>query len=90
MTESNRLPILAAEIGTAHSACQKAGREFVRHAVEAGRRLIEAKALVQHGEWSAWLTKNVPELHPRTARRYMSAAKSVGKLEPCPFSLSGT
>ena len=82
---SNRLPTLASEIGTEHAACMRAGREFVQHAVEAGRRLIEAKALVPHGAWRQWLTDNVPDLSERTAQRYMRAAKSAGKNDTVSF-----
>ncbi|MCC6355247.1 MAG: DUF3102 domain-containing protein [Verrucomicrobiae bacterium] len=45
------------------------------HACGVGRLLNEAKARVAHGAWEPWLAENVPALRPRTARRWMSAAK---------------
>ncbi|HPA20391.1 MAG TPA: DUF3102 domain-containing protein [Verrucomicrobiae bacterium] len=45
------------------------------HACEVGRLLSEAKTRVAHGAWEPWLAENVPALSPRTARRWMSAAK---------------
>nr|WP_234894923.1 DUF3102 domain-containing protein [Sinorhizobium meliloti] len=65
---------MAAEINRAHEAAGLAGRELVRHAIAAGQRLIEAKALVAHGEWLPWLKKNCA-IPTRTAQLYMRLAK---------------
>ena len=75
----NRLPVLVGEIASAHSACRKASRAAVRHAVEAGQRLIEAKELVPHGAWLPWLAEHLPDISARTAQRYMRAAEAAGK-----------
>ena len=40
-----------------------------------GDKLIEAKALVPHGEWEQWLADNI-EMSSRTARNYMQLAKT--------------
>ena len=87
VASSNRLPVLAAEIAAEHAAVAKAGEAFVRHAVEAGRRLNEAKGLVAHGDWERWLAENVAAVSKRTAQRYMRAAKSAGKTTRCRFSV---
>ena len=42
-------------------------------AVEIGKRLMEAKALVPQGEWTAWLESNV-DYSPRTAQNLMALA----------------
>ena len=71
---SNRLPTLAAEIQTAHAAAQAAEITAAERALEAGRALIEAKSLVQHGEWLSFLKDaGIPE---RTAQRYLALASS--------------
>jgi hypothetical protein len=46
---SNRLPILAAEIRKAHTDVQDAIKTAAERALDAGRDLLEAKRLVQHG-----------------------------------------
>jgi len=38
--------------------------------LEAGKLLIEAKKLCEHGRWNQWLDENF-EMSDRTARRYM-------------------
>ena len=49
----------------------------VVYAVEIGRRLIEAKAMLPHGEWGKWLSERV-DFTPRTAQRLMLAAEEFG------------
>ena len=39
-----------------------------------GQRLIEAKAMLQHGEWTAWLAEQV-EFSERAAQRFMRLAR---------------
>ena len=41
--------------------------------VEIGKRLLEAKEQLPHGQWEAWLEKSV-EFTPRTARNFMKIA----------------
>ena len=43
--------------------------------LEIGRRLIEAKSQLQHGEWKAWLEEKV-EFSVRTAQRFMRIAEA--------------
>ena len=75
MTEcSNRLPILAAEIRKAHADVQDAAKTAAERAIEAGHALIEAKALVPHGQWLPWLREHCA-LAERTAQVYMKIAK---------------
>ncbi|PDT24801.1 DUF3102 domain-containing protein [Rhizobium hidalgonense] len=74
MSESNRLPVLAASIKTEHDECLAAMRQSLSHALAAGEMLMEAKSLVAHGQWLPWLADNcaVPK---RTAQLYMRLAK---------------
>lgn len=41
--------------------------------IEIGKRLIEAKSQLPHGEWGKWLEEKV-EFKERTAQRFMQAA----------------
>jgi hypothetical protein len=71
----NRLEALAADIRQAHHESRTAAEQAAERAIAAGHALIEAKALVQHGEWASWLEWNVG-FSERTARRYMQLARS--------------
>lgn len=69
---SNRLPILAADIRSAHSEALAAANTAAERAIAAGNMLVEAKALVKHGQWLPFLKEaGIPE---RTAQRYMTLA----------------
>ncbi|MGK9198933.1 DUF3102 domain-containing protein [Sinorhizobium meliloti] len=74
MSDSNRLPVLAAAINAEHGECLTAMRKSLVHALAAGDMLIEARGLVAHGEWLPWLADNcgIPK---RTAQLYMRLAK---------------
>jgi hypothetical protein len=72
---NNRLPVLAHEIRLAHEAALSAAKYSAERALEAGNLLLEAKASVGHGQWLAWLEKNVG-ISERTAQRYMALARS--------------
>ena len=80
MTESNRLPILAAEIKLAHLGVRDAARTAAQHAIDAGERLIEAKALVAHGQWLPWLKEHC-EISERSAQLYMKIVRLGFKSE---------
>ena len=45
--------------------------------IEIGRRLVEAKELLQHGEWLPWLEKET-EFSERSAQRYMKVFEEYG------------
>ena len=66
--------VIAAEI---RSLQDQARRMVTYHAVEIGRRLIEAKALVNHGSWGDWLTENV-NYSQRTAQNLIRLAEEYG------------
>jgi hypothetical protein len=74
------LPDLAAQINEHHRAAERAVNEALRHALEAGRLLIEAKGLVAHGGWLPWLRENF-EGSGRTARIYMMVARRWPELQ---------
>jgi hypothetical protein len=49
------------------------------HSVEIGRRLVEAKGLLKHGEWEHWLETSV-DYSQRTATNLMRIFKDFGNL----------
>src|SRR5262245_31627570 len=62
---------IKADLGAAK---QSRGDMLLRYR-SAGEKLIQAKQLVDHGEWGKWLTENFA-LKERQAQRYMDFAKS--------------
>jgi len=70
---------LARQINVATTAAEASARAAVEHALVAGRLLIEAKALLQHGQWEAWLQQHCA-VAPRTARAYMQLCNKVPTL----------
>jgi hypothetical protein len=77
---SNRLPILAASIRDHLGAAEAATSRGLEHAVAAGLLLIEAKELVEHGEWLAWLEANC-RVGFRQAQTFMRLARNRHKVE---------
>lgn len=67
--------IIAAEI---NSIKEQARGLILQASVEIGRRLKEAKAMVKHGEWAAWLETNV-DYSQRTANDLMAIADGYGE-----------
>jgi hypothetical protein len=70
----DRLPILAAQINQAHDMASRSAQAAISHAIAVGEGLIEAKALVGHGEWLPWLSENF-DFSERTAQKYIRLAK---------------
>ena len=67
--------MIAAEINTIKAQA----RDVVcRSAIEIGRRLYEAKAIVPHGGWIAWLQENV-DYSERTAQNLMRVYEEYGR-----------
>jgi len=73
------LDSLGARINAEHSACAAALKAGLAHAIEAGRLLLEAKAAVGHGGWSAWLGARCG-FSERTAQGYMRVARHAAEL----------
>jgi hypothetical protein len=67
---SSELATLAAEFNAAHQACVDAANSSFKHALIAGDKLLKAKALCAHGDWTAWLAANF-QGSKRTAQLYM-------------------
>lgn len=71
----NRLAVLAADIQAAHQDVARGALAVAERALAAGRMLLEAQALLEHGQWAAWLAAHTG-LSARTARRYMQLTRS--------------
>lgn len=76
----NSLISLAHDICREHEHAYGKAREALEHARRAGELLIEAKAVVEHGQWLPWLATNVP-FSERTAQGYMRLASRWPELE---------
>lgn len=72
--EVSRAQVLAQEINTIKEYTK---RQVLSASIEIGHKLCEAKALVQHGEWEAWLETNV-SYSQSTANNLMRIAKEYG------------
>jgi acetoin utilization deacetylase AcuC-like enzyme len=51
---------------------------MLTNAIEVGKRLKEAKALLPHGEWGKWLVESV-SYSQRTANRLMQLSEKYGE-----------
>jgi hypothetical protein len=71
-----RLKTLAEKANRAHSQAQRAERQAVEHAVEAGRLLLKVKEEVGHGNFIKWIEENFKGSE-RVARKYMRLAKAA-------------
>lgn len=71
----NQLATLAADIRLAAAASRRAAADAIAAAIQAGAKLIEAKALLPHGEWLPWLRDHAA-ISERSARDYMRLARS--------------
>ncbi|CDX02262.1 Membrane-bound metallopeptidase [Desulfitobacterium hafniense] len=72
---SSRTPqIIAAEI---NSIKEQTGKILLHSAIEIGRRLTEAKAMVHHGEWQKWLESSV-SYSQSTANKLMRVFAEYG------------
>lgn len=56
----------------------QANNMMLMYAIEVGRRLVEAKAMLQHGEWGAWLEEKV-DFTQRSATNLMRIYEEYGK-----------
>ena len=82
MTEGERTPEL---IGAEVRMYVEAGRRItLLCGIEIGRRLCEAKDMLQHGEWLPWLEKETG-FSTSSAQRYMQVFKEYGAAQQSLF-----
>lgn len=73
-TEASREPDAVRDIGTITTEILRLKQDAGNAILSIGQRLIEAKAMLPHGEWMPWLTEQV-EFSERTARNFMRLAR---------------
>lgn len=71
---------LAEAINRAHRGVIAAAMVGLAHARRAGEHLLEARALVPHGQWETWVAANC-EAQLRTCQQYMQVARGWNQLE---------
>jgi hypothetical protein len=71
--QQTELSTLAIAINQANRQAQESAEKAVTYAIECGKSLIAAKALVNHGAWTAWLKTNC-HVSQRSAQNYMKLA----------------
>jgi hypothetical protein len=81
--ERRRLSEVAEEISQEIGNADESWRDAAGHAIHTGELLIEAKALVEHGQWLPWLEANFSG-SDRTARLYMRFAANRQQIADMP------
>lgn len=80
----NKTAVMQRDIGIVTTEikdiCSQAQRMMLIYAVEIGRRLTEAKAMLAHGEWGEWL-KNEVNFSPSTATKHMQIFRKFGNTQ---------
>ena len=76
--ESTPAPVEQNQLGQLVAEIKILSQQTAANIIEIGKRLIDAKSHVGHGEWGGWLEANF-EFTDRTAQRFMKAAEEVGK-----------
>ena len=74
----NQLP---AEVETLTAEIQVYKQQAGACIVEIGRRLIQAKELLPHGQWASWLAEKV-EFSEKTAQNFMRVAREYANPQP--------
>ncbi len=73
--DMDNMPVTAERtIETIEGEIQILKAQTAQNIVEIGRRLTEAKGMLQHGQWQGWLENNV-QFSYRTAARFMQVAE---------------
>ena len=73
-TPHREIDVVTAEIKELKRQAQSMAIAYV---IEIGRRLVEAKAVLPHGEWSTWLSEEV-DFSQSTANNYMKIFEEYG------------
>jgi N6-adenosine-specific RNA methylase IME4 len=79
-TPAATLSDLALRIKAEHEATIAGIRRSMDHALRVGDLLIEAKGLLEHGQWLPWLEENT-SIKPRLAQTYMRLAHNREQIE---------
>lgn len=79
-SNSNPLRELARKINAGHKKVLESYRASVKHAREVGLLLVDARELVEHGEWQPWVKRNC-RFSYETATNYIKVAKRWKEVE---------
>lgn len=75
LTNTRTIQVITTEIRTIYRQAQQI---ILTYAIEIGRRLVEAKAMLGHGEWGEWLKSEVEFSHS-TANNLMRLFEEYGE-----------
>lgn len=81
---SGSLEALAADANQLYALSVQSADSAADYAWQCGQKLIEARGQVKHGDWLPWIKENCPDIHERTARRYMAIKSDVTSDMPAP------
>ncbi len=65
---------------TEHELCETSLVESLKHAINAGEALLQAKENVPRGGWYKWLNANLPEFSENAIQIYMRVARYQDRL----------
>ena len=74
---AREIGIVTAEI---KELCLQANRTALMYAIEIGRRLVEAKSVLPHGEWGRWLSEEV-NFSQSSANNFMKLFEEYGSAQ---------
>lgn len=84
VTPAREIGIITAEI---REICRQARNMALMYAIEIGRRLVEAKSALDHGQWGEWL-KNEVEFSQSSANNFMRLYEEYGSAQISIFGAS--
>ena len=82
--ENSKMPVSGREIGVIVGEINELWRQAqsmaLTYAVEIGRRLVEAKSVLKHGEWGKWIAENV-SFSQSAANSFMQLFEEYGSAQ---------
>ena len=82
--ESTPAPVEQNQLGQLVAEIKILSQQTAANIIEIGKRLIDAKAQVGHGNWERWLGDNL-ELSTRRAQQFMKVAEEYGNANTYSF-----
>ncbi len=86
LVNTRDIEVIAAEI---NNIKEQTRIMVLNNSVEIGRRLVEAKSIIQHGQWGAWLEESV-NYSQRTANNLMRIFEEYGSNQISLFGASNS
>ena len=82
--ESTPAPVESSRLGQLVAEIKILSQQTAANIIEIGKRLIDAKSQVGHGNWERWLGDNL-ELSTRRAQQFMKVAEEYGNTNTYSF-----